>query len=155
MRWSAVLLLLAGIVLPARAGAHKSEAWARSQFDAAEKMRDALNGRAAGDRSAHDYQKVIDAYRSVYFGAPSSSKADPSAATVADLMRDMGRRFSDEAILRKAIRQYEFLRREYPGSKARVEALFAIGEIYRDDLGDSARARSAFEELAQKYPRSH
>ena len=152
-RWGAALLVLVTAVLPALAVAHKSEAWARSQYETAEKTRTALNEHAAGDRSRHDYQKVIDAYRRVYYGAPSSSKADPSVAAEADLMVEMGRRFEDEATLRKAIRQYEFLRHEYPGSKARVDALFAIGEIYRNDLGDPAHAKSTFEELVQRYPR--
>jgi len=152
-RWGAALVVLVTAVLPALAVAHKSEAWARSQYETAEKTRTALNEHAAGDRSRHDYQKVIDAYRRVYYGAPSSSKADPSVAAEADLMVEMGRRFGDETTLGKAIRQYEFLRREYPGSKARVDALFAIGEIYRNDLGDPAHAKSTFEELVQRYPR--
>ena len=139
--------------MPAQAGARKSEPWARSQFESAEEMRAALNEKASGELSRHDYQRVLDAYRRVYYGAPSSSKADPSVAAVAELMVEMGRRYQDAAILREAIRQYKFLRREYPGSKARVEALFAIGEIYRDDLGDAAHAKSTFEELLQQYPR--
>ena len=48
----------------------------------------------------------------------------------------MGRRFNDDDILRSAIGQYEFLRREYPGSQGRFDALFTIGEIYQDDLND-------------------
>ncbi len=155
MRWGTALFVLVTAVLPGMAGARRSEAWARAQFENAEKMRAELSGRASGERSRHDYQKVIDAYRRVYLGSPSSSKADPSVAAEAELTAEMGRRFADEATLRKAIRQYEFLRREYPGSKARVDALFAIGEIYGNDLGDPANARSAFEELVQRYPRHH
>ncbi len=153
MRWGAALLLLVSAVLPAVAATHKSEARARSQFEAAEKMHAALSGQPAADRSRHDYQRVIDAYRRVYYEAPSSSKADPSVMAEADLLTEMGRRFEDETTLRKAIQRYEFLRRQYPGSKARVQALFTIGEIYRDDLGDSADAKSTFEELARRYPR--
>ena len=155
MRRSASLFLLIVAALPALASAHKSEAWVRTQFETAEKIRASLNAQATGDRSTHDYQKVIDAYRRVYFGAPSSSKADPSVMAVAELQCEMGRHFGDKAILRKAILQYEFLRREYPGSKDRAQALFAIGEIYRDDLGEPARAKNAFEELVEHYPHNH
>ena len=51
--------------VPALASSHRSEAWARSQFSAAERMREALHGRPVADRTRHDYQQVIDAYRRV------------------------------------------------------------------------------------------
>ena len=56
-------------------------------------MREALNGGPIADRSRHEYQRVIDAYRRVYFGAPTSTKADPSVVAVAELLVEMGRRF--------------------------------------------------------------
>ncbi len=152
MRWGVALLLIFAAVAPSLAAAHKPEIWARAQFEIAEKLRSALHAQEPGERSRHDYLKVIDAYRRVYYGSPSSSKADPSVAAEAALLCEMGRQFHDEPAFRKAIREYEFLRREYPGSKSRVEALFTIGEIYRDDLGDPDRARSAFEEFVHRYP---
>ncbi len=81
---------------------------------------------------------------SVYFGAPTSTKADPSAVAVAETLVEMGRRFEDDKILNKAIAQYKFLRKEYPGSKYRCDALFTIGEIYKDDLNDPEQARACF-----------
>ena len=138
--------------MPAHAGAHRSDAWARSHFAAAERMREALNGRLLADRSRHDYQRVINAYRSVYYGAPSSTKADPSVVAVAEILVEMGRRFDDDKILTDAIGQYKFLRREYPGSKYRFDALFTIGEIYKDDLNNADHARSTFKEFLHRYP---
>ena len=100
-------------------------------------MREALNGRPADQRSRKDYQHVADAYRKVYYVAPASSKADASVVAVAEILADMGRQFQpDEKDRRGAISQYEFLRREYPGSKYRFQALFTIGQIYKEDLGD-------------------
>ena len=137
------------------ARSRKSDGWARSEFAAAERMREALNGRPAPERTHRQYQQVIDAYRRVYFGAPTSSKADPSVVAAAELMVEMGRRFDDRNILRSAIAEYQFLRREYPGSKYRVDALFTMGEIYRDDLDDAAKARATFQEFLKRYPHSH
>jgi len=116
-------------------------------------MREALNGRPVKDRTRREYEKVIEAYRGIYYGAPISTKADPSVVAVAELMVEMGRRFGDNGVLRSSIRQYQFLRREYPGSKYRFDALFTIGEIYKDDLGDAARARSSFQEFLRRYPK--
>ncbi|HEX4605854.1 MAG TPA: N-acetylmuramoyl-L-alanine amidase, partial [Candidatus Angelobacter sp.] len=39
-----------------------------------------------------------------------------------------------------------------PGSKHRAEALFTIGEIYRDDLDDGKQAKATFEDFLKHYP---
>jgi N-acetylmuramoyl-L-alanine amidase len=139
----------------ASARVHHNDAWGRQEFAKAERMREALNGRPAGERTRHEYQRVIDAYRRVYFGAPACSKADPSVVATAELMVEMGRRFDDNKILRGAIEQYRFLRKEYPGSRYRSDALFTIGEIYKDDLNDPEEARATFEDFLHRYPKNH
>jgi len=123
LRWAVLPLLVALSGAPAYARVHHSDAWARDHFAAAERMREALNGRPQTERTRRDYQRVINAYRYVYFGAPTSSKADPSVVAVAETLVEMGRRFDDDKILNEAIAQYKFLRKEYPGSKYRFEAL--------------------------------
>ena len=151
-----MIAVFAGLAVPeARARAHHSDAWAREHFVKAERLREALNGQPAGDRSRHDYQHVLNAYRSVYLGAPNSSKADPSVVAVGETLVEMGRRFHDDKILEQAIGQYKFLRREYPGSKYRIEGLFTIGEIYKVDLNDPDAARSTFQEFLRHYPHHH
>ena len=96
---------------------------------------------------------MADAYRKVYYVSPASSKADASVMAVAEILAEMGRQFAPgEKDLHAAIGQYEFLRREYPGSKYRVEALFTIGQIYKEDLGDEAAAKATFEEFLKRYP---
>jgi N-acetylmuramoyl-L-alanine amidase len=153
LRWTVALVWLTLFALPQYANAHRSEAWAQTRFVSAGKMREALNGRPAKDRTRREYEKVIEAYRGIYYGAPISTKADPSVVAVAELMVEMGRRFGDSGVLRSSIRQYQFLRREYPGSKYRFDALFTIGEIYKDGQGDAARARSSFQEFLRRYPK--
>ena len=150
----AAVCLLAIAALPATARVHHNDAWARAQFAKAERTREALNGRPAGERTRREYQRAIDAYRRVYFGSPASSKADPSVVATAELMVEMGRRFDDNKILRGAVEEYRFLRKEYPGSKYRFEALFTIGEIYKDDLKDPEQARKTFEDFLHRYPRN-
>jgi N-acetylmuramoyl-L-alanine amidase len=154
-RIGALFSLLAVAALPASGRTGRSEAWAREQYAAAEHLREALNGRPAQERSRSDYQRVINAYRRVYYGSPASAKASPSVAAVAELLVDMGRQFNDDKLLRSAVGQYQFLRREYPGSKYRFEGLFTIGEIYKNDLHDPRQARQVFEEFLKKYPHHH
>ncbi len=153
-RWLAVVCLGAIVALPAVARVRHNDVWARAKFAKAERTREALNGRPEGERTRREYQRAIDAYRRVYFGSPASSKADPSVVDTAELMVEMGRRFDDNKILRGAVEEYRFLRKEYPGSKYRFEALFTIGEIYKDDLKDPDEARKTFEDFLHRYPRN-
>jgi N-acetylmuramoyl-L-alanine amidase len=154
--WGALLGLavFAAVNAPAaHARARHPDSWAREHFAAAERMREALNGRPLADRTRRDYQRVLNAFRAIYLGAPASTKADPSVVAVAETLVEMGRHFDDDKILNQAIEQYQFLRREYPGSKYRFDGLFTIGEIYKDDLNDPEAARSTFQEFLHRYPR--
>lgn len=153
-RLGAALLLLFLPVLPLQARG-KSEAWASTQYSSAQRLRETLNRLPSAQQSRKEYQRVIAAYRRVYYGSPASSKADPSVVAVAELLTEMGRHFNDDRILHAAIGQYKFLRREYPGSHDRFAALFTVGQIYQDDLKDPAQAKLTFEEFLHRYPRNH
>jgi N-acetylmuramoyl-L-alanine amidase len=133
---------------------HHSRGWADTQYAKAEAQRQTLNGRAEQDRTRREYETVIASYRRIVMEAPTSSKADGSAFAVAEVTAEMGRHFKDDMALSAAVREYKFLRREYPGSKHRIEALLAIGEIYKNDLGDESDARVTLEELVRRYPHS-
>jgi N-acetylmuramoyl-L-alanine amidase len=123
------------------------------QYEEAVRLREALETRPQSDRKEHQYWRIIEAYRAVYHTAPTSSKAHLSVLAVADLLAEAGRKFNDPKSLEDALGQYEFLRREYPGSSFRAEALFAIAEINKNDLDNSAAARTAFREFLKLYPR--
>ena len=147
-----LLLLLPALPLQARG---KSEAWASNQYASAQRLRESLQSLPSARQTRGEYQRVIAAYRRVYYGAPASAKADPSVVAVAELLAEMGRRFNDAKALHAAIGQYKFLRREYPGSRDRFDALFTIGQIYQDDLKEPAQAKSVFQEFLRRYPRHH
>lgn len=144
-------LLLAPVSTFARTVAQKKQA-ARAQLETAERLRDSLENKPETQRTRKDFQKVIDAYRKVYYTAPSLAKADVAVQAVAELLEDQGRILSDPKSFQDAIGQLVFLRREYPGSKFRAEALFTIGEIYRDDLDDAKQAKATFEDFVKHYP---
>ncbi len=127
---------------------------ARTQFETAERLREELNGMPEGDRTRRDYNRVVEAYRKVYYLSPTVNKADAAVVAVAELLADMGRALDEPKQFENAIAQYQFLRREYPGSKYRVDALFTIAQIYREDLEDPVAAKAAFEDFLQHYPHS-
>ena len=151
--WLTAISLLCLFSSPALAASVQvKKQQARSQFENAERMREELNGLPQRERSRREYQRVMDAYRRVYYTSPGSSKADASVVAVAELLAESGRAFNDEKSLRGAIAQYEFLRREYPGSKYRFDALFTIGQIYKEDLEEHDKARETFQEVIHRYP---
>ena len=117
-------------------------------------MREALEGRPERQRTRRDYDRVIEAYRAIYHGDPASSKADASVSAVADMLAEEGRIFQDEKALHDAIAQYEFLRKQYPGSRYRFSALLTEGEIYLRDLNDRESARATFQEFLKLYPQN-
>lgn len=151
------LLCLAGSALlfalslpPARASQHQ----ARSPFDKAQRLREALEGRPEQQRTRRDYERVLDAYRAIYHADPASPKADVSISAVADLLAEQGRIFQDEKSLHDAIGQYEFLRKQYPASRYRFSALLTEGEIYRRDLEDRDSAKAVFQKFLKLYPQN-
>ncbi len=148
----AAALLVVSLPVAARTTAEKKQA-AEAQFERAEKSHEVLTGKA-GDHAKREYLRVIEAYRRVYYLAPTSPKAEPSAVAVADLLAEVGSKFDDTNASRQAIKQYQFLRREYPGSKHRIEAVFAVARVYYEDLNDKAQAKIAYQEFLQRYPRS-
>ncbi|MGE5726377.1 MAG: AMIN domain-containing protein, partial [Acidobacteriota bacterium] len=152
-RFYAAVLLLSALAVPAAANVRKAQP-ARGQFARAEKLRDTLMRRPVEDRTRRDYQRVIDAYRRVYYSDPGSSKAPVSVLRVADLLAEMGHRFDDSKTLHAAIGQYKFLLREYPGNPYRGDALFTLAQLYQDGLHDAGAAKAAYQELLKREPRS-
>src|SRR5579883_2600269 len=125
-----------------------------SPYEKAQRLHEALDGRAEQHRTRRDYERVLNAYRAVYHGDPASPKADASISAVAGLLAEQGRLFQDEKSLHDAIGQYEFLRRQYPGSRFRYSALLTEGEIYLHDLDDRDSARQTFQQFLKLYPKS-
>ena len=146
--------LFCALAVPASAklSVARKKQLALTAYDDAERMRQTFRDKTSHTRT--EYQRLIDAYRKVYYLAPNSIKAEPAIVAVAELLADEGRAFHDEKLSRNAIGQYEFLRREYPGSASRVAALFAVGQIYGADLGDVANSKKTFQEFVRRYPRS-
>src|ERR1700722_13988445 len=145
------LLIFTGSRSPA---ALQHGAPAHSAFEKAQRMREALEGRPERQRTRRDYERVIEAYRAIYHGDPGSPRADASVSAVGDLLAEEGRIFQDEKALHDAIAQYEFLRKQYPGSRYRFSALLTEGEIYLRDLNDRESARATFQQFLKLYPQS-
>ena len=147
----ALTALFAVATLAATAPAHKT---VESPYAEAQRARQSLESRPEDQRTRRDYERVLDLYRTIYHEDPASPKADASIFAVAQLLAEEGRILNDEKSLHDAIGQYEFLRREYPGSRYRADALLAEGDIYLHDLSDNASAKAMYQAFLKEYPRS-
>jgi N-acetylmuramoyl-L-alanine amidase len=143
--------LLCAVLPPAVGADNKKDS--EKQYDRAVKMRTMLEGYLERDRSLNDYQQTAQAFRKVYLITPEAPDATPALVAEAELDETMGRMF-DPKYFRDAIGRYNFLLKQYPGTKFRGDALLAIGKIQKDDLKSKDDAEATFQEFLQKYPRS-
>ncbi len=123
-------------------------------WEQAERGREALEAIPEASRTRADYVRTMDGFRAVYHAAPGDQHAAESVNAVAELLVEEGRATHDAGLLKAAVGQYEFLRRQYPGSSLRVAALLTEGQIFENDLHDRATAREAYALLVQLYPRN-
>ncbi len=138
------------LALPAHAD---SKADSQKQFERAVKMRTMLEGYLERDRGLSDYKQTVLAYRKVYLITPEAPDATQALVAEAELYQAMGRLF-DAKYFQDAIDQYNFLLKQYPGTRYRADALFAIGKIQKEDLKKSADAQETFKQFLKHYPRS-
>ncbi|MGC1784556.1 MAG: N-acetylmuramoyl-L-alanine amidase [Acidobacteriaceae bacterium] len=121
-------------------------------FEHAEAVQRRLDSKPPAARAHEDYERALDAYRVVYHGDPGSPDAGRSIAAVAELLASEGHRFHDATLLRDAVAQWEFLRREYPGSPLRQRALLQEAEIEQHDLHDHTAAKKYYRKFLAQYP---
>jgi N-acetylmuramoyl-L-alanine amidase len=133
--------------------AASKRAAAKAQLARADKLRAGLEGRPQKERTKHDYESAVSAYRHVVSAAPAASEAQTALVAVAELYQEMGRAF-DESYFQKAIETYQTLVKEYPASHYRSDALFTIGRIQQEDLDRPDDAQKSFDEFLAKYPHS-
>ena len=150
--------MLLAIVVPcaqAKRTLAQKKLLAQAQFETAEKMREALNGRPESERTRRDYDRVTEAFRKVYLICANFRKADESIVDTAELLAETGRAFHDPKASQDAIAQYQFLMQQYPGSVHNSAAMFTIGKIYQEDLEQNDKAKDAFEEFLKRHPQHH
>jgi N-acetylmuramoyl-L-alanine amidase len=149
------LCLLATLLLGLNASsAAATRAAPATPYNRAEQSLQSLESRPEDQRGKRDYERTLDLFRAVYHDDPASPKADASIFAVANLLAEQGRLFHDDKSLRDAVGQYEFLRREYPGSRYRANALMAEANIQLHDLNDRAAAKAAYQACLKEYPGS-
>jgi N-acetylmuramoyl-L-alanine amidase len=147
---SLALVLLVCFSSPARAD-RKSDA--RAQFERAVRQRTILEGAPQKDRKLADYKQVITSFHRVYLITPNAEEVTPALIAEAELYEEMGRAF-DAKYFQTAVETYNFLLKQYPGSRYRGEAIFSIGQLQKDELSEPEAAEVTLKEYLKRFPKS-
>ena len=129
-----------------------SRSQSMAAYNRAAAIQQRLEAKPAAVRTRMDYERALHAYRAVYHGDPASPDAPRSIAAVADLLADAGRCFHQRKLFHDAVQQWEFLRRQYPTSSLRQQALFQEAQIQQYDLRDRAAAKKTYRLFLTQYP---
>jgi N-acetylmuramoyl-L-alanine amidase len=150
-RWLLLALALAvPLCLSARADRKMD---AREQFERAVRMRTTLEGTPQKERSLVDYRATVAAYHKVYLISAQAEEVTPSLIAEAELYEEMGRLF-DAKYFQSAIESYNFLLKQYPGSRYREQALYSIGLVQKDGLHQPDVAEATLKEYIKRFPKS-
>jgi N-acetylmuramoyl-L-alanine amidase len=123
-------------------------------WEQAELGRETLEAINEETRSKTDYTRAMDGYRAIYHSNPADVHAPMAINAVAELLAEQGCTLHDAKSLNAAIAQYEFLRKQYPTSPLRAQALLTEGQIAQIDLKDVATAREKYKQLLKEYAKS-
>ncbi|HTV60644.1 MAG TPA: N-acetylmuramoyl-L-alanine amidase [Verrucomicrobiae bacterium] len=143
----------AAIVSPAAGARPDKQSQARAQFERAVSMRTQLEGYLPKDRTVADYKQTVEAYHKVYLISTQAEEVTPAMIAEAELYEEMGKQF-DPKYFETAIKTYQFLIQQYPGSRYRGAAELAIGAIQLDDVKQADAAEATYKDYLKKFPRS-
>ncbi len=116
------------------------------------RLRATLDATPHSTRTAGQYTQSLNAFRAVYHADRADPNAAASVEAVAELLAEQGRLFHNPSLLRAAVDQLEFLRRNFGASLFAIPALLTEGEIETRDLHDSNAAQARFTQFLQSYP---
>ncbi len=116
-------------------------------------MRTTLESNPMQDRDIVDYRATIAAFHKVYLITPSAEEVTPALIAEAELYEQMGRQY-DPKYFQQAIQTHQFLIKQYPGSRYRIQSLYSIGMIQEYDLKQSDAAEITFKQYLKQYPKT-
>src|SRR5262245_16737002 len=140
------LCLLSLLCLPRAVDAKSTKLdQAREAYDRARTAHTSLDSTPAEKRTEKAYADLIDSFRRVYLTAPTYGNNTICMMVIGELAEEAARRFARPAYFQTAIDSYELLRKSYPQSQFRFEALLSIARIYREDLAQPSKALEQYE----------
>jgi N-acetylmuramoyl-L-alanine amidase len=141
------ILFVALACTVAGVAAHASDT--SSPYQRGLRLRAQLDATPPSSRTGALYDLVLNAFRAVYHADRASAQAASSVEAVAELLAEEGREFHNPDLLRAAVAQLTFLRRDFGGSPFAESALMTQGEIEDRDLHNASAAHGYFLQFLQ------
>ncbi len=141
------LLLLLGV-----ASTSFAKEDARQLYDQALQLEKTFKSSGSLQKQVASWEKVIRAFRNVYYSFPSSGYCDNSLFHVASLYAEMGNIFHDALYFRRASGTYQFLIEQYPSSSLVSEAMLESIRIMRRELRNEQDALAMEKRLRNLSP---
>jgi len=151
-RYFGVVICALACVLPCAAKTEAKKKPVLTPYEQAVAARETLEAEPQPTRA--EYDAVMDQFRAIYHANPADLHAPDSIFAVAELLGEEGEHLHDAKLSQNAVGQYEFLRKNYPASHYRADALLAEAAIEANDLHDLPTARAKYAELIKTYPHS-
>jgi N-acetylmuramoyl-L-alanine amidase len=151
VRSTALITLLLTLAF---AYAFPGHAQATGSYARSLELRARLDATPRSSRTGVQYDRVLNAFRAVYHADRAAPHAAASVEAVAELLAEEGRDFHNPDLLRAAVEQLAFLRRDFGASPFAEPALMTQGEIEDRDLHDADAARGYFLQFLESYASS-
>jgi N-acetylmuramoyl-L-alanine amidase len=123
-------------------------------YQTALQLRSGLDATPRSSRTGVQYDRILKAFRAVYHADRAAPHAAASVEAVAELLAEEGRDFHNPDLLRAAVEQLAFLRRDFGASPFAEPALMTQAEIEDRDLHDADAARGYFLQFLENYASS-
>jgi len=136
------------------AGLARNRNAARTTFQQASKLEKELRSLPPNERTFNRYRNVFDMYRKVLDLDATFGGCDDALYRAAVLCREASGRIKGAKYYQRAVYYLKWLRKEYPYSPLRDDALLLQGDILAENLGDKKAAKKAYEEFIRKYSKS-
>ncbi len=153
-RRSSAAVLLAALLLFAGGSALAQGRSPEENYARALRLRAALDATPRANRTAGQYTQALNAFRAVYHADRADPHAAASVEAAAELLAEEGRVLHNPGLLRAAVEQLAFLRRNFGASPFAIPALLTQGEIEARDLHDDTAAGAQFAQFLASYPQS-
>ena len=142
-------LIVALMLTPPALSLSKTELAAK-HYGAASQLYEDLLQVPSLELRVQQYELVISAFQIVHRTDPTSGYCDDALVTIAELYREMSRRFGEDKYRLKAIEAYRFASREYPHSKHSPNALAMAERLtHQKASGSPASGKPAEEDPAR------
>lgn len=98
---------------------------------------------------------IVEAYKLIIDSYPNDPLVDDIVFITGGLYREIYQHFGNRTHLEDAVAAYRTILRDYPASYLQQAALYAIGQVQEEALGQPEAALDTYRELVERFPKGY